>query len=112
MLQVLRKPQQTLTPYKPCDPNLKDIVDPVPNLQVHPNTHYVNPVSERSPRQIQTYPQEEDVGTHGVAAETGAAEAKGPAGAGAEAFHASVPGAATPWLRGTRPPGAAPIQTP
>ena len=113
VLQVLRKPLQTPTLYKPRDLNLKDFAEPVPNQQVHPNTHYVNNVSERKPRQIQMHPQEEvGVGTPGVAAAIGAAEGKGPTGAEAEAFHTSAHETATPWLQGTPPLGAAQIQTP
>ena len=113
MLQLLRKPQQTPTLYKPRDLNLKDFAEPVPNQLVHQNTHYVNNVSDRKPRRIQMHPQEEvGVGTPGVAADTGAAEAKGPTGAEAEAFHASAHETATPWLQGTPPLGAAQIQTP
>ena len=113
VLQVLRKPLQTPTLCKPRDLNLKDFAEPVPNQQVHPNTHYVNHVSERKPRQIQMHPQEEvGVGTPGVAAAIGAAEGKCPTGAEAEAFHASAHETATPWLQGTPPLGAAQIQTP
>ena len=115
VLQVLRKPLQTPTLYKPRDLNLKDFAEPVPNQQVHPNTHYVNHVSERKPRQIQMHPQEEvGVGTPGVAAAIGAAEGKHPTGAMAEAeaaFHASARAAITLWLQGTPPLDAAQTQT-
>ena len=112
VLQVLRKPLQTPTLCKPRDLNLKDFAEPVPNQQVHPNTHYVNNVSERKPRQIQMHPQEEvGVGTPGVAAAIGAAEGKHPTGAKAEAFHASALETATLWLQGTPPLDAAQTRT-
>ena len=114
VLQVLRKPLQTPTLYKPRDLNLKDFAEPVPNQLVHQNTHYVNNVSDRKPRRIQMHPQEEvGVGTPGVAAAIGAAEGKHPTGAmaEAEAFHASALATATLWLQGTPPLDAAQTQT-
>ena len=114
VLQVLRKPLQTPTLYKPRDLNLKDFVEPVPNQLVHQNIHYVNNVSDRKPRRIQMHPQEEvGVGTPGAAAAIGAAEGEHPTGATpeAEAFHASPRAAVTLWLQGTPPLDAAQTRT-
>ena len=115
VLQLLRKPQQTPTLYKPRDLKQKDFAEPVPSQLVHQNIHYVNNVSDRKPRRIQMHPQEEvGVGTPGAAAAIGAAKGKHPTGAMAEAeaaFHASARAAITLWLQGTPPLDAAQTRT-